>query len=575
MNKDNRHFKLIPFIWSNKLVLSVVTILMILFAAFIAAIPYSMSFIIDNGLKAKNISVLNIIFIVMGIFAIVIAFSQVLRDYLYLDFCSRLLKAIRGKTFSYLQRLSMCFYSKTAPGDVISRFSSDLAVIEQAFIYAPNYLVIPIFNALITVILLFNLDITLAWISMLIFPACLIGPIFLTTKASKAGYVRKKSEAVTISDVQTNVVSQSVVKALNLQGLSINFFEKNNIRLHKNMLKALFYSSLVERSGIIAAMILQVIILGIGTYMTFYGYLQIGKLVAFQGLFLGLTYSVITGSSFIPMIVQGKVGFGRVNSLLDELPIVEDIPDAKDLAPFKSEIKFENVTFGYTKAKKNLDNLSLSISKGASVAFVGPSGCGKSTILNLLMRFYDPDSGSVTIDGCDIKAVTQTSLREQLGIVLQDNILFNTTIMDNLLAAKLDATKEEVYEAARKAEIHDFIMSLPDEYRTLAGERGGQLSGGQRQRIAIARALLHGGNILILDEATSALDPVTQASINKTLTKIAKEGMTTISVTHRLESAANMDKIFVMENGKVMEQGTHNELLKLEGAYKKLWETQS
>ncbi len=575
MNKENKHFRLMPFLWSNKLVLFIVTILMILFAAFIAAIPYSMSFIIDNGLKAKNISVLNIIFIIMGIFAIVIAFSQVFRDYLYLDFCSRLLKAIRGKTFSYLQRLSMCFYSKTAPGDVISRFSSDLAVIEQAIVYAPNYLIIPIFNAAITVFLLYNLDITLAWISMLIFPACLIGPIFLTAKASKAGYVRKKSEAITISDVQTNVVSQSVVKALNLQGLSINFFEKNNIRLHKNMLKALFYSSLVERSGIIAAMILQVIVLGIGTYMTFYEYLQVGKLVAFQGLFLGLTYSVITGSSFIPMIVQGKVGFGRVNSLLDELPIVEDIPGAIELAPFEKEIEFKNVTFGYTKTKKNLDELCLTIVKGTSVAFVGPSGCGKSTILNLLMRFYDPDSGSVTIDGCNIKKITQSSLREQLGIVLQDNILFNTTIMDNLLAAKLDATQEEVFEAAKKAEIHDFIMSLPDGYRTLAGERGGQLSGGQRQRIAIARALLHGGNILILDEATSALDPVTQASINKTLAKIAKEGMTTISVTHRLESAADMDKIFVMDSGKVVEQGTHDELLSLNGAYKKLWKTQS
>jgi len=575
MLKKRSQIKLIGFLWSNKLVLTFVIFLIILFAAFIAAIPYSMSFIIDNGLRAKNLTVLNIIFIIMAVFAIVVAFSQVIRDYLYLDFCSRFLKSIRGKTFSYLQSLSMCFYSKTAPGDVISRFSSDLAVVEQALIYAPNYLIVPIFNAAITTFLLFVLDVYLAWISMLIFPACLIGPFFLAKLASKAGYVRKKSEAITLSDVQTNIASQSVVKALNLQGLSINFFEKNNIRLYRNMLKALFYSSLVERSGIIAAMVLQVAVLGIGTYMTYFGCLDIGKLVAFQGLFLGLTYSVITGSSFIPMIIQGKVGLRRVNALMEEAPVVEDVPNAKDLLPFSSEIKFDNVTFGYSPKKVNLDNLSLTIPKGSSVAFVGPSGCGKSTILNLIMRFYDPGKGTVTFDKRDIKLVSQNSLRTQLGIVLQDNILFNASIMDNLLAAKLDATKDEVYDAAKKAEIHDFIMSLPDSYKTLAGERGGQLSGGQRQRIAIARALLHGGNILILDEATSALDPITQASINHTIANIGKSGITIVSVTHRLAAAIAMDRIFVMDDGKVIEQGRHDELLAHNGYYKQMWDKQS
>ncbi len=575
MNRKKKHIKFISFIWPNIWVLTIVTVLIILYAALLAAIPYSMTFIIDNGLRAKNITVLNVIFIILALFTIIVACSQVLRDYLYLDFCSRLLKSIREKTFSYLQGLSMCFYSKTAPGDVISRFSSDLAVVEQALIYAPTYVIVPVFNAIITTILLFALDVRLALISLLVYPAGLIGPLFLTNHASKAGYVRKKSEAVTLSDVQTNISSQSVVKALNLQGLSINFFEKNNIRLYRNMLKALFYSSLIERAGIIAAMVLQVIVLGIGTYMTFYGHLEIGALVAFQGLFIGLTYSVITGSSFIPMIIQGKVGLGRVNALMDEVPGVEDIPNAKDLSPFSSEIKFKNVTFGYTPEKTNLDNLNLTIPKGSSIAFVGPSGCGKSTILNLIMRFYDADKGTVTIDQCDIKQVSQNSLRKQLGIVLQDNILFNVSIMDNLKVAKLDATKEEIYEVAKKAEIHDFIMSLPDGYRTLTGERGGQLSGGQRQRIAIARALLHGGSILILDEATSALDPMTQASVNQTITKIGKSGITVLSVTHRLAAAVDMDKIFVMDSGKVIEEGNHDELLKQKGVYKQMWDKQS
>ena len=572
---DKTKIKFTSFIWSNKLVLTAVTIFLILYAAFSAAIPYSLSFIIDNGLREKSLTVLNVIFIIMIVFGIIVAVCQVLRDYLYLDFCSRILKSIRGKTFSYLQSLSMCFYSKTAPGEVISRFSTDLSVIEQSLIYIPAFLLIPIFSTIITTLLLFMLDVPLACISMLVFPACLIGPFFLTKRASRAGHVRKKSEAVTISDVQTNISSQSVVKALNLQGLEIDYFEKNNIRLYRNMLKALFYSSLVERSGIIMAMVLQVIVLAIGTYMTYFGLLEIGKLVAFQGLFLGLTYSVITASSMVPMLVQAKVGLDRVNTLMEEVPMVEDVPNAKDLLPFSSEIKFENVTFGYTPEKMNLDNLSLTIPKGSSVAFVGPSGCGKSTILNLIMRFYDPDKGSVTFDKRDIKQVSQSSLRQQLGIVLQDNILFNISIMNNLLAAKLDATKEEIYDAAKKAEIHDFLMSLPNGYRTLAGERGGQLSGGQRQRIAIARALLRGGNILVLDEATSALDPVTQASVNQTITNIGKSGITIISVTHRLSTVIEMDRIFVMDDGKVIEQGSHDELLKQNGTYNKMWGKQA
>ena len=573
--KNKKTINITDYLWSNKLVLLLITLFIILFAAFIAAIPYSLSFIIDYGLQQKNLTVLNVIFIVMIIFAIIVAITQVIRDYLYLEFCSHILKSIREKTFSYLQNLSMCFYSRTAPGNIISRFSNDLAVIEQALVFAPSYLIVPIFNAGISMILLFLLDVKLAWISMLVFPACLIGPFLLTPRASKAGFVRKKSEAVAISVVQTNISSQSVIKALNLQALSVDFFKKNNIRLYRNMFKALFYSSLIERSGIIAAMILQVVVLIIGSYMTYYGYLEIGKLVAFQGLFMGLTYALITASSFIPIIVQGKVGIERVNALLNEVPVVEDMPNAKDLLPFTNELKFKNVTFGYTPEKINLDNLNLTISKGSSVAFVGPSGCGKSTILNLIMRFYDPSKGTVTFDNRDIKLVSQTSLRKQLGIVLQDNILFNTTIMDNMLAANLDATQEEVYEAAKKSEIHDFIMSLPDGYRTMAGERGGQLSGGQRQRIAIARALLHGGDILILDEATSALDPVTQASLNQTISKIGKNGMTIVSVTHRLATTVDMDRIYVMDNGKVIEQGTHEELLEQNGTYKQMWMKQA
>jgi ABC-type multidrug transport system fused ATPase/permease subunit len=225
MRKSVNKINLFSFILSNKAVLALITIFMIFYAAFENAIPYSMSFIIDNGLKEKNITVINTIFLILIVFGVIVTFSQSFRDYLYLNFCSRFLKNVRWKTFAYLQELSMCFYSKTAPGDVIARFTTDLAVIEQSLTSAPAQFIIPIFSAIITVILLFVINIPLACISLLIFPAFFIGPYFLTPYASRAGHIRKKSEAVTISDVQTNISSQSVVKSLNLQKISIEFFE--------------------------------------------------------------------------------------------------------------------------------------------------------------------------------------------------------------------------------------------------------------------------------------------------------------------------------------------------------------
>ena len=570
----NKNIKIMSLVWDNKCKILVVGLLVILFAGFEAIVPYSFSFIIDNAILGKNVKILTLIVILLGCGAIIIALAQVLRDYLYLDVCSSYLSKVRARTYDHLLQLSMGFYSKTQPGEVISKFSSDLAVVEQGLVYAPNYFLVPLTNVVISCSLLFVLDVRLALISLLIFPAALVGPFVLSPRAAKAGFLRKKTEANIISDVQVTVSSQSVIKALNLQELSSYYFGKNNKRFYKSMLHALFTSSLVDRSGIVAVMVLQVVVLAVGSYMTIYGLLAVGKLVAFQGLFLGLSYSLITTSAFIPMIIQTKVGIGRINKLLNEKIHVKDVSGAKKLPPFAGNIEFESVSFSYKEGVKSLNDLSITISKGASVAFIGPSGCGKSTILNLIMRFYDADSGKVKFDGQDITLVKQSSLREQLGIVLQDNILFNISIMDNLLVAKQDATKEEVYEAAKMAEIHEFIKSLPNGYRTLAGERGSQLSGGQRQRIAIARALLGGGNILILDEATSALDPVSESAINETLSKIGKKGKTLISVTHRLASAVNTDHIFVMNEGKVVEQGNHEHLLKLNGTYKKMWDKQ-
>lgn len=562
------------FCCNNKIKIIIVLLLAMLSAGFDSVMGYSFSFIIDKGIIPKDYDFLIVVFTSLVILSIVIAISKIVRDYIYLGHCSDVLRRIRSKTFEHMQNLSIGFYASAQPGELLSKFSSDLSKVEESIVYAPSYFLIPLINVLINVILLFVMDVKLALISMLIFPACFIGPLIYGAKAEKINSKRKRAEARTISDVQVNITSQTVIKALNLQDLAAYYFKRSNDFFFKSMHKSLFISTFVGRFGEMWLIILQTLIFAIGSFMTVEGYLQVGQLVAFQALFFGLCYSLTTISSFMPMMVQCKVGINRINEILTVKPVIIDSSSSRELPEFSNQISFNDVTFGYTKEKINIEDVSFTIPKNSSVAFVGPSGCGKSTILSLIMRFYDTDKGTITFDGIDIKNVTQASLRNQLGIVLQENILFNVSLMDNLLAAKLDATLDEIYNAARQAEIHDFIMSLPEGYRTKAGERGGMLSGGQKQRIAIARALLRGGNILILDEATSALDPVSETAINATLANIAKSGRTIISVTHRLSSAVNMDKIFVMQQGKIIEQGNHESLMQLNGFYKKMWDKQ-
>jgi ATP-binding cassette subfamily B protein len=274
------------------------------------------------------------------------------------------------------------------------------------------------------------------------------------------------------------------------------------------------------------------------------------------------------------MLLQSSVGMQRIDELLNERPQVVDAPDARALGRFSEKICFEDVSFSYTGEQMNLRDVNLAIAAGQSVAFVGPSGSGKSTLLNLIMRFYDPNAGAVTIDGQDLRQVTQESLRSQIGTVFQDTFLYNATVRENITLGKTDATEKEIEAAARAAEIHDFILTLPQGYDTEVGERGAQLSGGQRQRIALARAILYDPPILVLDEPTSALDPQTEAAVNATLHEQG-QARTVITVTHRLASVANADRIFVLERGQVVEQGTHEELLHALGLYSRLWGQQN
>jgi ABC-type multidrug transport system fused ATPase/permease subunit len=331
--------------------------------------------------------------------------------------------------------------------------------------------------------------------------------------------------------------------------------------------------------------LLQLVTLGTGALFVLGGSMSVGGLLAAMTVTENFffSYSQLTKLR-ITQWIDAAIGLRRLDELFQQQRAILDAPGALALPSFQRALRFEHVTFSYNgqanghgggsehgaTAQQQLTDINLTIEAGQFVAFVGPSGAGKSTIFNLLMRFYDVSGGRITLDGHDLRNITSASLRAQMGVVLQETFLFNTTIFDNIRIVKPEATEAEVFAAAQAAELHDFILSLPDGYQTIVGEGGGRLSGGQRQRVAIARALLVNPTILLLDEATSSLDADTAAAVNATLQRVAAH-RTVIMITHHLPSVVNADQIFVLKQGQLVEQGDHETLLAQGGLYHQLW----
>jgi ATP-binding cassette subfamily B protein len=561
---------LAPYFRPYRLKMAAIALGLLLETAFNAAFPLSLKFLIDGALIDRDHRVLVLILALLGGGVIIASAAGLARDYLYARVSSNAMGNLRFALFNHLQWLSMDFYARSRVGAILSRFSGDLAAVESALAMALPWGALPSLEILSSTALLFFLDYRLALIAMLIWPLSLIGPRYFAPRAVKASYRKRELESSTLSVVQEAVVAQPVVKAYSLEAPLLAGFSQRNANLLRSAVRVGFLSAMVERSAGISILMLNVLIIGVGAYRVFNGHLSVGTLVSFETVFLTLSYSLSYVSQYVPSLVHAAGGLGHILGLLGERPQVVDALEATTLPRLSRELTFDNVTFSYTGEQHNLRDLNMRIMRGEFVAFVGPSGSGKSTLLNLLLRFYDPLRGSISIDGHGLRDVTQESLRSQIGVVFQENFLFNTTIRENIRMANPQATDREVEAAAAAAEIHDFINSLPQGYDTPAGERGGRFSGGQRQRIAIARAILRNPAILILDEATSALDPASEAAINATLTRLAR-GRTVISITHSLSSILTADRIFVLNHGRLVESGRHEELLAFDGVYRHMW----
>jgi ATP-binding cassette subfamily B protein len=393
-------------------------------------------------------------------------------------------------------------------------------------------------------------------------------------KASSATYRAKVQQAEILAMLQEDVQGQTVVKAFRLQGMLIERFKRKMISFYRTAARATFLGYMTETVPGESIALFNLVTFGAGCFLTFGGYLTVGQLLAFQVLLNGVTMSVGDLTWGLPQLIQASAGMQRIKELLEEKPEVTDAPDAVAMPRFSREITLKRVKFRYGGDRLNLDDVSMTIPAQSKVAFVGPSGCGKSTVLNLLMRFYDPDEGSVSFDGMDIRGIAQNSLRNQISMVSQDSFLYDTSIRENIRMGSRDASDAAVEEAAKVAEIHDIIEAMPEGYDTLVGEGGSRLSGGQRQRVAIARAIIGDPALLVLDEATSALDPGTAMSIKQALARITR-GRTVIFVTHHLESALMADLVFVFDEGRLVEQGHHEQLLQDNGLYARLWGKQT
>lgn len=562
-----------PFFAIYRWQLTLIVLTLMVDMAMSAGFPLGLKALIDHALLERNGRLLVIILSILGSGVVAVSTIGFFRDRLYSRVAAEVLSLLRMRMFNHLQSLSMDFYARSRMGEILSRFSSDLAGIESLLATVMPWGVLPLLEVAAGTGLLFFLDVRLALIAMFIWPLSLLGPRMVTPIAMRSSYEKKKLESVTLSAIQESVMAQPIVKAFGLEVPMIADFSRHNTNLFKSSVRFGFLSSLVERSAGTSILLLNVVIIGVGALRVFQGHLSVGSFVSFETVFLTLSYSLSYLSQYVPSVIQAAGSMKHIEGLLTEQPGISDRPDAKPIPRFSRELVFDDVSFSYQGDRLDLEHVNLRIEYGSFVAFIGTSGSGKSTILNLLLRFYDPRHGSLLVDGHDLRRVTQESWRSQIAVVFQDSFLFDTTMRENIRMGNPQATDREVEDAARAAEIHDFIVSLPRGYDSRTGDRGSSLSGGQRQRLAIARAILRNPAILVLDEATSALDPASESAINETLTRLART-RTVIAVTHRLRSVKRADQTFVLHGGRIVEQGKHQELLDLQGLYNQLWQKQ-
>lgn len=538
------------------------------------ALPFSFQITVDQAIPNADLLLFEKIIAALLIFWLLQTLLSVVQDVFSARAGLAAGNDIRKTMFNQLRILPVDYFSQHQTGDLLSRFSVDLAAIEQAAVRSLYVFLFSCLNVIGSLLLLFIIEWRLAAFTLagMVFSALV--PKRFSKGAQEKSFVRKEEEGRLNSFVQETLGTFDIIHAFNLWPSQTEKFAQQLGRFKRTAEKAYLLYAVVGRLGSQSAAFIQVLILALGGFMVLKGWTTLGTLFAFLALLQNLVAGTSHLAGVLPEMMQASGAMRRVQQFLFDTAVDHGEESKPALPRLHKAIAFDGVGFRYRKNETIFRGLDFVIEKGRSVAIVGPSGSGKSSILKLFLRYYDPQGGSIFWDGVNVVEYSKESLRDQVSIVHQDTVLFDTSIAENIRMGRLGATEGEVIAAAKAAELHDLILKMPDGYETKVGERGNRLSGGQRQRVAIARAILRDPALLILDEATSALDPITEKAVNDTLMRIAQD-RTMISVTHRLHTITEMDWIMVMDGGYVVEQGRHEDLLEACGLYERLWRKQN
>ena len=535
--------------------------------------PFLIGYITDMYIIPKNLSgTFRFLLILAGVYTAASIFTW-LQNYLMVQVSLKTIKSLRQDIFNKFQSLSLRFFDKRSHGDLMSRVTNDIESLNSAL----SQSVIQIFSSILMVsgvaIAMFLLNWMLAIVSLLIIPLV----VFTTKKIikySSSNFIKRQRDLGELNGfIEEAISGNEIVTLFGQEEPTFHKFSSVNERLRHSAMAADTVSGFLGPINNFINNLGLALIIGIGALMTVQEMATVGIIAAFVTYSRQFYRPINQLSNLLNTFQSAIAGAERVFEIMDEEPDMQDSKEAVSITSLKGDVEFSNVSFSYEEGTPILKEISFQAKAGEKVALVGPTGSGKTTIINLLMRFYDIDTGSIKIDGRDIKEYQISKLREKIGIVLQDTFLFSGSILENIRYGRLNATDEEVIVAAKMASAHSFIKHLPEKYNTVITSGGASLSQGQRQLIAIARGILADSDILILDEATSSIDTRTEVEIQQGLNRLT-EGRTSFVIAHRLKTIENADRILVIHQGKLLESGTHLELLKQKGFYSELYESQ-